>query len=141
MRHGVMRPNQRLHPNFNRFFMDNFFTPNVDDRQAINERKATAFANIAKMEDGFLIEMAVPGFSKEEIKISLDEDRLTISGNKTVEEREFVKREFSFNDFERAFSLPKTVDMNNIEATVVNGILSIKLNKLAEKPQLHIEVK
>ncbi len=141
MRQAVLRPNQRLYPRFNRFYMDDFFFPKSKAIHFDEKKNSINDVNISKIENAFLIEVAVPGFTKEDIKISLEDDRLKIRGKKAVEERVYIKRAFKLNEFEQIFNLPKTVDLNNIEATVSNGILSIILNKLDEKPQLQIQVK
>ena len=142
MTNSVLSPNcRRRNQNFDRSFMNEFFNPSQQNNYRSKERTTPAFANIAKKENDFLIELAVPGFAKEDIQLLVDGLTLTVKGDKTSTEALYLKREFDFNSFERAFTLPKTADINNIEASVNNGILSINIHTLAENPQLKIQVK
>ncbi|MCZ2100943.1 MAG: Hsp20/alpha crystallin family protein [Chitinophagales bacterium] len=142
MRNADLHPGlRRRNPNFERFFMDDFFHPVYNPAQKVKNRTTPAFANIRKEENNYLIELAVPGFSKEEIQISLDGHTLIVKGSKSVEETAYIKQEFNFSNFERAFTLPKMADLNTIEASAQDGILSIKIYAVAEKPQVQIEVK
>ena len=78
--------------------------------------------------------------TKEDFNLELNDDVLTISSEKKVENEEkkdnYTRREFSFQSFKRSFSLPETVDSANIHAKYENGILTIDLPKKEEaKPQ------
>lgn len=88
-------------------------------------------ANVSEEEGQFRIDLSVPGFTREEIKISLEKNVLTIKSEKKSREEEgkYVRREFTAADFERRFILPKHVDTDNISATAENGILGIVIPK------------
>ncbi|MCB0839868.1 MAG: Hsp20/alpha crystallin family protein [Bacteroidetes bacterium] len=92
--------------------------------------------NILENETGFHIELAAPGLKKEDFKIKIDKDILTISVEKEVNSEEasgkYTRREFGFTSFERSFTLPETVDQANIIAGYENGILNLTLPKLEE---------
>lgn len=97
--------------------------------------------NIKEDSDGFEVEMAVPGFKKEDFKIELNNSLLTIKSEKQ-EEKEckddqcYTRREFSYQSFSRSFSLPVTVESDKINAQYDNGILKITLPKRDEhKPR------
>lgn len=142
MTNSVLNPNcRRRNQNFDRSFMNEFFNPSHQNNYRSKERTTPALTNIAKQENDFLIELAIPGFAKEDVQLLVDGLTLTVKGSKVPTEAQFIKREFDFNTFERAFTLPKTADINNIEASVINGILSINIHTLAENPQLQIQVK
>src|SRR4051812_17652360 len=70
--------------------------------------------NIAENDNEFHIELAVPGLKKEDFKINLDKNILTVSAEKKSENGEaakkFSKREYSYNSFVRSFTLPDSVD-------------------------------
>ncbi len=91
--------------------------------------------NVIEATDHFKIELSAPGLSKEDFKIDIEKDILTIEANKTIEAVEgqkVIKREFNFNKFKRTFRLPETIDTKSIEANFVNGILNLTLAKKEE---------
>lgn len=94
-------------------------------------------ANVSESDEAFKIELAVPGFKKEDFKINVDGKNLKISTGSTEEtQKNYVRREFSFSSFERLFYLPKSVDVDKIEAAYVDGILNLTLPKKEEaKPK------
>ncbi|MGI4020434.1 MAG: Hsp20/alpha crystallin family protein [Janthinobacterium lividum] len=92
--------------------------------------------NIAETDSDFQIELAVPGFKKEDFKISVDKNVLSISTekkNENVQEgKKFSKREFNYTAFTRSFNLPETVDHSKIDAAYVDGILKLTVAKKEE---------
>ena len=95
--------------------------------------------NVIKKDDGhFLIEIAVAGFSKHDIDLTLEGGVLTVTGNKKTgtDKREYTHRGISARGFERAFTLADTIKV--IGADIVDGLLIIILeNNIPEedKPQ------
>jgi len=85
--------------------------------------------------------MAAPGFTKNDFKIELNHDLLTISSgkeitNETREDQQFTLREFSYQSFSRSFTLPNSADSEKIGAKYENGILRVKIPKKEEaKPR------
>lgn len=92
--------------------------------------------NIIESENGFDIELAVPGLKKEDFKINVDKNLLTVSAEVKTEEgteaKNYSKKEFSYSSFSRSFTLPETVDQNNIEAAYTDGILKLTVAKKEE---------
>lgn len=94
--------------------------------------------NIQETEDNFSVEVAAPGKTKEDFNIELDSDVLTISSeNKNEKESSekngmYTRKEFSYNTFKRAFSLPDSINSEKISATYNNGVLEILLPKREE---------
>ncbi|MFA6924870.1 MAG: Hsp20/alpha crystallin family protein [Bacteroidales bacterium] len=89
-------------------------------------------ANIKESKDEFTVELAAPGMSKEDFKIELNDDILTISSEKKFEKKEndkYAKCEFSYQSFSRSFSLPDAVKEEDIQAKYENGILKIVIPK------------
>lgn len=122
---------------------DNLFSPEF---QVLNRSglAATNFSlpkvNIKEGEDGYLLELAVPGMAKADFKIKLDQDVLSISSEKKEEAskdtKEYRRQEFTYQAFERRFNLPEDVDSEKISANYVNGVLSIEIPRREEaKPQ------
>lgn len=101
-----------------------------------NSRNFVPAVNISETEDGFGLELAAPGMKKEDFKVNLDNQVLTISAEVKNENEEksdkLIRREFSFSTFSRSFTLPKSVDLDKIKADYKDGILRIALPKREE---------
>lgn len=93
-------------------------------------------ANIYENDTSHIIELAVPGLNKKDIKIELLENKLIISAEvkkETKENEKSVRKEFSYQTFKRSFNLPKLVDMEKIEAKNENGLLTVSIPKKEEE--------
>jgi HSP20 family protein len=102
--------------------------------------------NIREDEKNYVLELAVPGIDKNNLKIDINEDVLTISSeskNETEENKDGYKRkEFSYSSFCRSFYIPENVDREKIEAGYKDGILSVGLPKQeVEKNKITRQVK
>jgi HSP20 family protein len=112
--------------------------PTVDFIPAVNTREA---------DDAYYIEVDLPGVKKEDISINVDDNVLTISGERKIEEErkdeEFYRVESVYGKFERSFTLPEDVDADKIEAEVKDGVLTIRIPKaqVVEKAPKKIEIK
>jgi len=93
-------------------------------------------ANILENNQGFELQLAIPGIQKEDVKISLEKNILNVSSDKEAapidENTRFTRREFVFGTFSRSFTLPDTIDTDKIGADFKDGILKITLPKKAE---------
>ena len=105
--------------------------------------------NIFESDDNFMVAVAAPGKTKEDFNIELDNDVLTISSEEKKENEtsdkngRFTRKEFSYTNFKRAFSLPETVDSEKISAAYNSGVLEISLPKKEEakvQPKRMIEI-
>lgn len=118
-------------PSFNDFF-ENMFNGNFP---AENQFKVPA-VNVSETETGFTVELAAPGLNKEDFKIDLEKNTLTISAQKETEQKEegknYHRKEFSFSSFKRSFNLPETVDRENIGAEYKDGVLFLSIPKKEE---------
>jgi len=96
----------------------------------------TPAVNIAENDNGFEIELAVPGLKKEDFKINLDKNVLSVSAEKKTEEnaenKKYSKHEFSYNSFVRSFTLPDTADHSKIDADYTDGVLTLSVAKREE---------
>jgi HSP20 family protein len=91
--------------------------------------------NIINNENSFILEMAVPGYSKEEISINLEQQLLKISAEAKetqTDDNKYLRREFSLNGLSRSFTLPKNIDIEKISADFRDGILKITLPRKQE---------
>ena len=127
--------NQFYNSDFNKFFnhLDTMFPSKSFNNVAYNNLPAV---NVKDIDNAFQIEVAAPGLKKEDFKLSLHENRLTISAKqeeKTEEKSEkYSRQEFNYTSFQRTFTLPKNVDSEKIEASYTDGILHVGLPKKEE---------
>lgn len=103
-------------------FVDEFFESKTEPTQS-------GFVNVHKSEDdkGYELNFIVPGLTKNDVNIIIEEDLLKISYKKPEETEGFV------GSFERSYSLPEEINDKKIEARVENGILNIKIPKMKKK--------
>lgn len=105
--------------------------------------------NIKETKEGFEVKVAAPGFDKNDFKLELNHDVLTISSekqaeNETKEGEQYTRREYCYSSFKRSFVLPDSADAEKINAEYKNGILDITIPKKEEakpKDKRMIEVK
>jgi HSP20 family protein len=92
--------------------------------------------NIVEYKDDYRVELAVPGMKKQDFKINVEGNLLTISAEKEIQFEEkfekFTRQEFNYTTFERTFTLPEYVVAENIQAKYEDGILRIVLPKKEE---------
>ncbi len=99
--------------------------------------------NILENDDAFEIQLAVPGLNKQDFKLEVEEDVLSVIYEKDQKEgaqQEFLQQEFGFDGFTRSFSIPKTADAEKIKANYERGILYITIPK-QDKARLSKEIK
>ena len=105
-----------------------FFGTNPKVQSPIVQTSSKVFHNIVKNENGFTIELAAPGFTKEDFNIDIDADLLKITLTKESQSTEaFVIREYNYNSIDKSFTLPIDADKAKIEAKYDLGILSIEI--------------
>jgi len=94
------------------------------------------FYNIKKAkENRYIIELAVAGFTKEDLAITLERNRLVVKGEITEEDTsEYVHKGLAFRPFERVFNLSEKIVVKDAE--FINGILRITLDELVETPKV-----
>jgi HSP20 family protein len=98
----------------------------------------TPAVNVGETEIEFHIELAAPGLKKENFKINIEKDQLSISAGQKKETLEnpvtkkYNRKEFNYNSFSRTFTLPDSADQSNINAEYTDGILFIKVAKKEE---------
>ena len=105
-----------------------FLGRNALDEALWNSPKAKS--NVSKKEDHYQIEIATPGFSKEEVAINLVDERLVIECTKTQPQDKVssqIHQEYGHNQISRSFVLPKEVDKDGITSQYRNGLLTINL--------------
>jgi HSP20 family protein len=117
------------------FFGHRFFSPSVNDfsSNVWNRNVTVPPANITETEKEFVLELSAPGLKKDDFKIEIDNNILTISSEKKEETKEdkdnYMRREFSYSSFKRSFQLPDTVQDEKINAKYDNGLLKVSIPK------------
>ena len=98
--------------------------------------KGFAPVNIIEKEDAYQIEVVAPGFEKPDFKINLENNVLSIAGEKQEIEKtatdKIIRNEFYHRSFKRTFTIDNKINPEKIEAKYVNGILIVTLNKKEE---------
>jgi len=93
----------------------------------------TPTCDVREDKENLIITLDLPGVKPEDVKISLENQMLTIRGEKRQENEQTEDRwhryERSYGSFERSFTLPTTVDPERIEATTEHGVLTVRLPK------------
>jgi HSP20 family protein len=95
--------------------------------------------------DAILVKAEVPGIKSEDIKISVDNNVLTVTGERKLEQAEkkegYHRIEREYGSFSRSFNLPATVDADHVEADMTDGVLTVRVPKKAAPEPKRIEVK
>jgi HSP20 family protein len=124
-----------LHREMNRLFDDAFRGMPVGGRQGGTGQFVQAHMNVSETEKEIRITAELPGVSPDDVDVNLDDDVLTIRGEKRFEQQDekedfhFVER--SYGTFQRSLRLPFPVDPDQVKATFENGVLTVTLPKSA----------
>jgi|TARA_Y100000817_G_C16723998_1_gene484908 HSP20 family protein len=113
---------------FNGFFNDSFYNSK-------KEGSNIPLANIISSDEGYTIELAVPGFSRSDFNITVDDNVLTISNeiSSEISDKNFSSREFSYASFGRSWNLPGDASTESISARYESGILYIDVPTIEKK--------
>lgn len=126
-------------PYFNNVF-DSLFSDALNKNYGVNKVPSV---NIFENENEYKIELAAPGLSKEDFKIDLKKDNLSVWAVKKADanaQKDYSRKEFEYSSFARSFILPEGVDVEKISAEYINGILNITIGKQDEAKNLHKEI-
>jgi HSP20 family protein len=128
----------------NRLF-DGFFQGGLQDDGTVFTSAWNPAVDIAEQDNDYVVRMELPGVGKDDVKITMRENILTVKGEKKKEKESkgssFHRVERSYGSFERSFTLPSAVKADSIDASYRDGILSITLPKAEEAKPKQIEVK
>lgn len=117
-------------------YRDDFFNDRVSQKYYGRGFASTPAVNIIEENDGFRIEVAAAGLSKDDFRIHLEDDVLTVSAEKEQdgkdEQGKYTRREFNYTSFKRSFRLDDSIDQEAVKAEHANGILKIHLSKREE---------
>jgi HSP20 family protein len=104
----------------------------------------TPAVDIAEDDNGYVVKAELPGVKKDQVKITMQDNVLSIRGEKEEEKESrsssYHRVERSYGAFERRFSLPSNVRQDGIDATFKDGILTVTLPKAEEAKPKQIDV-
>jgi HSP20 family protein len=135
--------NNTLMPGFNDVFESIFNDTFFSDRMITR----VPAVNISESENHYHVELAAPGLRKEDFKLNLEDNQLSISVEQNTEnnnqQKNYSKREYSYTSFVRSFTLPDSADHGQIEASYTDGVLQIDIAKReeAKTQRRQIEIK
>jgi HSP20 family protein len=115
--------------NLNRFFADDFSGGHV------GARVVNVPLNVKETEKTYELQMVAPGLKKEDFRVNVSDDSLTVSYDHKEEKTEenknegWLRKEYSAGSFSRTIKVDDTIDVQNISATYTNGILHVSLPK------------
>ena len=128
-------------PTFSRRSFMPFYMPDIFEdsffpvRTTVNSFKPAV--NIREDDKNYVLDFAIPGIDKKDLKIDINEDVLTISSESKNESEEnkdgYKRKEFSYSSFCRSFYIPENVTRDKIEANYKDGILTVGLPKEEEE--------
>ncbi len=130
----MLMPRRGFHLFDDDFFNDDFFT----------EREKNHFSlmktDIKENDENYLLEVDLPGYQKEDIKIDVHEGYLTIHAKKNEESSDkkenYVRRERFYGECSRSFFVGEDVEVEDIKASFRNGILNLEVPKVDPKKKL-----
>jgi HSP20 family protein len=142
----LVKFNHQTNPTINNL-LDNFFATDVLDflggKQMHNLVPAV---NIKEMPEAYLLELAAPGYKKDNFSIKQEENRLVISAEVKSDNEEktdgYSRREFSCSSFSKSFTLPEDANAESIKARYENGVLLVEIakNEVKSNPARQIEI-
>jgi len=118
--------------------LDNYF------KKDYHHRETAPSVNVIESDQAYQLEYLVSGFKKEEIKVALAQNVLTVNAEKKIENtasnKRYARKEFSFSSFKRSFTLPEKIDAEQMTAKYEHGILSIVIPKKVEENKITSKV-
>jgi HSP20 family protein len=131
MLNGLMKSNGWFPTMFDDFFNTDFMPRANSTAPAVNVKES---------EKAYTMELAAPGIKKEFCRVGINEEgNLTIAIENKVEHKQedkhhhYLRREFSYSNYEQAYTLPDDVERDQISAKVEDGILTVTMPKLAKE--------
>ncbi len=134
-----MRSAWDLQDEFNRFFED------FGLGSAVAQEDFSPAMDIRETDEAYIVEADVPGIKREDVKIEINDDVLTIKGERKVEQEEnkkdYRRIERQYGSFRRSVSIPDGIQHDAVEAKFVDGVLRVTLPKREDTKPRRIEVK
>ncbi len=142
IKYDPFRELRGLQDEMNRLFLTNYARP--DDRE-LARGAWSPNVDIFENKDQLVLEAELPGLKPEDVNVSIENNVLTIHGERRFEKRDegdnFHRVERAYGSFTRSFTLPPTVSSENVNAMFDNGVLRLTLAKREEAKPRRIEIK
>lgn len=138
-----------LYPVFHYTMLDNALNEFLNNNRAARVQTTTPAINVKENQAGYEIELAAPGMTKDDFHVSVDKDGVLNIKMEHKDEKQqenstvrYLRREFSYANFEQRLQLPDDVDCDKIIARVEDGVLRVGLPRKTEKEEItkNIEV-
>lgn len=124
---------------------DSFFRGSAQDDGDLSPSVWTPAVDVAEHDNEYIVKVELPGVARDDVKITMQENILTIRGEKKQEKEtkdsDFHRVERSYGSFQRSFTLPTHVKNDRIEASFKDGILTVNVPKAEEAKPKQIEVR
>ena len=121
---------------FTNSLLDDVFNRSIGDFIGSDALVYQPAVNVAETGTSFNVEVAAPGFEKQNFTVKVEQGILTISAQREEKQDEtdtrYTRREFRFESFQRSFKLPELVNQDAVTAVYENGVLLVKLPKKEE---------
>jgi HSP20 family protein len=133
-----------LQSEMNRLFNTFFDTPTTGGNGTGGVRRWVPSMDLVETEDSFVLRADLPGLSEGDVAIELEDNVLTVSGERKAEHEEkkegFYRMERSFGQFRRSLTLPEGVDAEKIAATFDKGVLEVRIPKPEERKPRRVAI-
>lgn len=142
-KNGSDEPSRSL---FNFPFLGGELFPDFFGENLLNGMQKSIPTNILEDDVAYKVEMAMPGFKKEEVEVELDQHFLTVKAHKEIKQEQgeprYTRCDFSFQKMEKSFNIPENVQVDKIQAELKDGILSLIFpkNKVEKNPVRRISL-
>ncbi len=140
----ITRDLDTMQKRMNRLFND-FFGGREGDGDELTLGSRLPAVDVVENDDAFVLEAELPGMKKDDIKISIANDVLSIRGEKKIEKEDkkknYHRTERSYGSFSRTFPLPGNVKADKVDAEFNNGVLTVTIPKSEEAKPKQIDVK
>jgi HSP20 family protein len=116
-----------------RTMVDDLLNKSIGDIMGGESVVSRPLANVRETENAYLLELAVPGVSKEQVRLGIEANQLVIraaeEGEREESSEQYSRREFNYQSFERRFTLPEQADHDKVEARMEHGVLHVTIGK------------
>jgi HSP20 family protein len=133
-----------LQSEMNRLFNTFFDSPTREGNGGSAARRWVPPMDLVETDEHFVLRADLPGLSEEDVTVELEDNVLTIAGERKVEHEDrregFYRVERSFGQFRRALTLPEGVDPESIAATFEKGVLEVRVPKPAERKPRRVAI-
>lgn len=114
--------------------LDELFNDDLFFIPSIHNNTFTPLSDVIENDDKFEVELMLPAFNKEDFKLEVKDDTLTIEGERKVDEDvKYSAKQSYFGSFKKSYTLPDSVDKDNINASYENGVLKVIVPKVEDK--------